>query len=351
MNSFGSAFNTGPVPNPQSQSTVSLNFFEPQFLRNFKIPDGICLAGDFHIIRGDIVMLAGPPGVGKSRAAVALAVCGASQSPWFGYPVHQKFKTMIFQAENSAIRLHLEIDEIGHCIDDHLLILEPPEHGLAFSEPRFQSAAAKAVSSWKPDLVVIDPWNAVAAGEKARDISDAFRAIRAVIPSGINRPAILIVAHIRKPRVDERADGRALLHSVVGSYMMGSVPRAVFILQHASDKTDEDRVVITCCKNNNGSLGVPSAWKRTCGGIFDPVDDFDWNRFRSGKGADQEYWRLIPEILCEIGNCRKAVLVDDLISRFKIKKTAAYAWINKAGAAALIRFDNHSGTYYVPGKS
>jgi hypothetical protein len=332
----------------QPDQGITLNFYEVPFLRQFVVPVGCNLIGDFHFCRGDIVLLAGPPGVGKSRAAVAAAVCGASMCPWFGYQVHQKFKTIIFQSENGIIRLHQEIEAIGASIDDALLILEPPGCGLAFWDRSFRSAAAKAIGLHAPGLVIIDPWNGVAEGDKQKDIATAFKWIRALVPASIKSPVILVVAHTRKPRADERSCGRALLNNVVGSYMLGSVPRAVFVMQHASDDVTEERVVLTCCKNNNGLLGERGAWKRNGGGVFDEIEDFDWSEFGSAAGTGNS-WREIPSVLIEIGQCPKLVLVDELIRRYKIKKSAAYKWIAKAGGAGLIRFSNQNQTYYVPG--
>ena len=42
-----------------------------------ELPPGVLLVGDAHVFRGGIFVLGGAPGVGKSRAAVALAVAGA----------------------------------------------------------------------------------------------------------------------------------------------------------------------------------------------------------------------------------------------------------------------------------
>ena len=72
-------------------------------------------------------------------------------------------------------------------------------------------------------------------------------------------PALGIVAHTRKPKTDERASGRALLNLLAGSYVLGSVPRTVFVMQAASDDTTDNRIVWTCCKNNDGELGRRSA--------------------------------------------------------------------------------------------
>jgi len=45
---------------------------------------GLVLASDNHLVRGSVFVLGGPPGVGKSRATVALAEAGATRSDWFG---------------------------------------------------------------------------------------------------------------------------------------------------------------------------------------------------------------------------------------------------------------------------
>jgi hypothetical protein len=340
-----------PSPNEAAtaQPKVSLNFHEPDFLRDYQIPDGCCLMGDYHFVRGDFVVLAGAPGVGKSMAATAAALCGASLWPWFGYTVHQRFKTMIFQNENGLIRLKNEYSEIGELIDPYVLVSEPPEEGLAFGDPAFRSAAKKALAYFRPDLVIIDPWSSVAGDDKQKDYSRAFWNVRQVIPATINSPCILLVAHTRKPRFDERSSGRALLNLVAGSYLLGATPRSVFVLQHATERVEEERVVLTCCKNNNGRLGPRHAWRRNKGGVFDEVKNFDWSHFDSNAKTNQDQWREVPAVLLEIGNnCPKAVLAHELAQRYAIQRVTAYRWIRQAGGAALIRFNKHTQQYYAP---
>ena len=58
--------------------------------------------------------------------------------------------------------------------------------------------------------------------------------------------------------------------------------------QDASDSVTETRVVVTCCKNNDGELGDRSVWVRD-NGLWSPVTGFDWDAFdnppRPGKGS------------------------------------------------------------------
>jgi hypothetical protein len=107
-----------------------------------------------------------------------------------------------------------------------------------------------------------------------------------VLPLGDDAPALGIVAHTRKPKTDERASGRALLNLLAGSYVLGSVPRTVFVMQAASDETTDNHVVWTCCKNNDGELGLRSAWERR-NGLFAPVAEFDWDTFDNPHKDDR----------------------------------------------------------------
>jgi len=136
-----------------------------------------------------------------------------------------------------------------------------------------------------------------------RDYREAFDIVRGVFEIGSEKgPALGILAHTRKPIAGERFNGRALLSLLAGSYVLGSIPRCVFVIQSASDGVNETRVVWTCCKNNDGKLGPQSAWERR-NGLFVPVPDFDWDEFRNPqdgrskrriKGTVDDLLALIP---------------------------------------------------------
>jgi hypothetical protein len=163
-------------------------------------------------------------------------------------------------------------------LENFVRVCPPPPYGLCFGRDGFREQLAAAVADFGPDVVIYDPWNAAAREQDSREYLDTFDALKSVLPLGDDAPALGIVAHTRKPRADERASGRALLNLLAGSYALGSVPRTVFVMQPASDDTTDNRIVWTCCKNNDGELGVRSAWERR-NGLFAPVIDFDWQTF------------------------------------------------------------------------
>jgi len=264
-----------------------IEFRTPSQLKNFIPTSEIVLVGDCHIVRGSMFVIAGPPGVGKSRGAVALGEAGATGDEWFGLPVHRPFKTMIIQTENGAFRLSKEFAELDcDVLENYVRICPPPPLGMCFGREDFRVQLAKAIRDFAPDVVILDPWNAAARDDKQKDYLDTFALIRAVIPASDNSPALGIVAHTRKPKGDERTTGRGLLNDVAGSYVLASVPRTVFVMQSASDDTQDNRIVWTCCKNNDGELGERSAWERR-NGLFAPVYEFDWDAFDNPQRDDR----------------------------------------------------------------
>lgn len=325
-----------PETKPSADSRPLIQFFKPSELRDYKPPEGVVIVGDCHITRGTVFVIGGAPGIGKSRAAVALAVAGATGADWFGLPVKTRFRTMIVQSENGRFRLSKEFADLDcAALEDFVRVCPPPPLGLAFDRAEFQTALAAEIASFQPDVIVVDPWNAVARDEKARDYLDTFKAIRAVIPAGDDGPALGIVAHTRKPKNDERASGRGLLNLLAGSYVLGSVPRTVFVMQAASDDTTDDRVVWTCCKNNDGELGARSAWQRR-NGLFAPVSDFDWTEFDRPAG---ERVTITETDLAEVfhhGNRRLArkQAVAELAERTGCKPSACYKALELDGKYA-----------------
>ncbi len=321
------------VEQPKTDTRPVIQFFKPTELRAYRAPDGIVLVGDCHVTRGSVFVIGGAPGVGKSRAAVALAVAGATGADWFGLTVHGRFKTLVIQNENGRFRLSREFADLDcAALDSFVRVCEPPPYGLAFDKVEFCSAVAAAIAEFKPDVIVIDPWNAVARDEKARDYLDTFHCIRAVIPAGDAAPALGIVAHTRKPKSEERYRGRDLLHILAGSYVLGSVPRTVFVMLHSSDDPTGNEVVWVCCKNNDGELGERSAWARR-NGLFIHVKDFDWDAFDKPASDRPTVTEADIAEVFHHGNRKLArkQAVAELAERTGCKASACYGALKKHG--------------------
>jgi hypothetical protein len=257
-----------------------IRFFAPSELRDWKPDTDILLVGDCNIMRGETFVIAGEPGVGKSLAGTQLAVSGATLRDWFGLTVHRQFRTMIVQTENGRYRLQLEFSSFD-CeeIEDFIRVSEPPPFGLTLSNTEFQADISAALNSFKPECVIVDPWNAAARDDKIREYAETFDALRNLLPIGPDKPALGIIAHTRKPQPNEkRTGGTGLMHLLAGSYILTSVPRCIFVMTRGSQDETDDSVVFFNPKNSNGANAPRSAWHRKLSG-FSPATDFDWNEF------------------------------------------------------------------------
>ena len=327
---------SGPS-NSEIQLSKFVEVLSPRDIKNYQLSERDILVGDNHVTRGSVFVIGGCPGVGKSRATVALAEAGATGYEWFGLSVHNKFKTLIVQNENGLLRLKKEFEELDEAVlQEYVRITPPPPYGLCFDRIEFRDQLARIIDDFLPDIVIIDPWNAVSKDDKSKGYLETFETIRSVIPAG-GRSAIGIIAHTRKPQVGERASGRALLNLLAGSDVLGSVPRTVFILQAASDDVTDNRVVFTCCKNNDGELGDDLLWERS-NGLFAVVHSFDWEAFDSPETGKSGIKRADLAAVFENGNLSlsKGEAVKRLMESTGKGKSVCYDALKIPG-----RFDEH----------
>jgi hypothetical protein len=313
---------------------VMLEFFTPTELSAYQVPEGSNLVGNYHIVRGGIFVIGGAPGVGKSRAAVALAVAGATGADWFGLKVHRKFRTMILQAENGRIRLKLELGDLDCAVlNEWVLVSAVPPYGFAMTDRDFLAQFRAAILKFKPDILNVDPWNQCVKDSMEKDYWEGFERLRSCLPAGDDCPALGIVAHTRKPRMGERASGRSLLNLLSGSYVLTSVPRAVFVIQPASDDTEDRRIVFTNCKNNDGELSKRSVWERR-NGLFAPVKEFNWEEFDSGgKPPRKEVTEAHIRQVFQNGNAKMLLkaAAEKLQETADVGRTVAYEALKPDG--------------------
>ena len=268
-----------PATERKPEARRKLQFYDPVELAAYKVPVGFCLIGDMQIYEGGVFVFGGASGIGKSRGLTAMAVSGATGKPWFGLPVHRKFKTLIIQAENGLVRLSAEYRELDSAALQGMVKVSGDADSLDFADLEVKQGIEEVLKDFRPDVVVLDPWNRATRDIMEKDYREAFDRVLACLDALDPRPALVICAHTRKPRQGEKAHGRGLLNLLSGSLVLGSIPRAAFILQTATDDPVDNRVVFTCAKNNNGELGAPSAWRRTAKGFEGPIEDFDWDEF------------------------------------------------------------------------
>jgi hypothetical protein len=223
--------------------------------------------------------------------------------------------------------LQSDFGNVDPDMDNFIRVTPPPEHGMRFDDEGFKKALRTELGDFKPGVVVIDPFTNVARDSKQGDYSDAFMAIRECMPRGVDEPAIVIVAHTRKPKIGERSNGTALLNELLGSIKLASVSRAAFVMQAATTDTTDNRVIWNCCKNNDGEKGARTAWRRA-DGVFTSCPDFDWEEF--DKGPEQKNSAVTREHLDTIFAGGKRLLLKEAVQALIAEAPCASSTAYKA---------------------
>lgn len=312
-----------------------LKLWKPSELEAYQPPEHLQLVGDNEIVMGyeGVVVLAGPGSSGKSLAVDALALAGAvGKGEWMGRKVHRPFRTLIIQAENGTRRLKRIIEEFRRNhpklnIEDYIRLSSPPEGGIPFHRADFRAAVRAAVADFKPDIVVLDPWSQVASEDAAKEVVDKLGEIRSCFPAGDNCPALLIVAHTKKPRPEDVRKGRGLTYLVSGSVALPNTARCVYVLLPWSDDMEDDRIYWACPKLNDGAMYGASVWHRRFGTFFDKDTKTDPKTW--GMEEEREDTRAIgPEDLREVFEGQsfltKGALAKRLMARCKCGEATAY---------------------------
>jgi hypothetical protein len=292
------------------QKKKAINFASWNDVTNYKVPEGFQLMDNMFLARGQISVVAGYPGTGKSMFSMWLAALAATGAEDFmGHKILTRFRTLVLQNENGLFPLQQRFQGVQERFpdfnfNDWIKVSEPPENGLAVSDPEFRRAVKNEIRSFDPGLVVIDPFTNLVNDLGHRDYKEALDHIRDIIPERPDQPAILIVAHCRKRgQGSKRVRGRGLLNEIIGSQVLGGQLRAAWGIDAVSDNVEDERVIVQDIKNNNGPMIGPSAWQRGVG-CFDEIPDFDMDEYYSDEGGnggsgntkDDKAWRILSDI-------------------------------------------------------
>jgi len=333
-----------------------IRFISPKQARVYEPDPGDFMVGQGLINRGMVVTIGGEPGVGKSRLAMTLAVAGArGNNRWMNYPIRCKWRTAIIQSENDSCRLNEECQAFPEQFDESIRITDFLSHGMAFDSVEFRRELRRFYDSWPFEMLVVDPWNDVSFEEGQGDYKEALLNIKAVFRDLAKKPAIVIVAHLRKRGRDDgkahRKSGRELLHELSGSLALGSESRTVFAIQPAAPGMDDTRIVFEVAKANNclpdwlKEHGVRSAWNRA-NAAFEAVTDFDWQRW--DNPGDPERQRITEDMILQAfegeSDLKPARLARKLKSMFEVGESTVYRAIGEDGYLRKMMTRTGTGT-------
>jgi len=307
-------------------------------LRDYKPDPRTFLVGANMIRRGELTVLAGWGGLGKSRLLTTLAVAGAKgRGDWMGYEVKRQFRTLVLQSQNSMDRLKSELSGLPEYINDNIRFSAPIS--LNFDRPDFRAELRRILQRWPCDVLGLDPWNVIAKDDDLPSCLAAIENIKDCLPEG-DGPALVVVAHLRKPgRLDawKPKRGRELAHEISGTHALVNEARTVFVLQPGSMDMQDDLVVFDCGKSNNDTPLAPGAYHRRNGEfVAEPNFDLDewYNPPEDGKKMRKPTEDQIAVIFADGARRLSKKAVVEALMELGYSEASAYRYVRPGGPFA-----------------
>lgn len=220
--------------------------------------------GDILIDEGVDIGIVGPPGVGKSRLALQLAVAQVTGQPWAGLPTRWPAKRWLYVGnENSVRRQKADLCAMARNLGaDARAMLGANLHlHVQAARDDHNISVAEALDKWRltieqlrPDCIVIDPFEALLENADANDSGDVRRSmntigalLRETVPTGI----IIYVHHARTgAQAAVGALGLDGNNYAKGSKTFTGIIRAQINVCPAS-ADEPGRIAVTCGKSND----------------------------------------------------------------------------------------------------
>jgi hypothetical protein len=312
-----------------NHSKPMIEIIDLNYIADFKPDPKSYLIGENLICRGDLTVIAGKGGLGKSMLGNTMAFAGArGRGKWLDYDVRCQWRTFILQSENSVLRMQNEFRSVPPGCSEFVRFSKPC--ALEFSNPNFRGELKRLYENWPFGMIQIDNWLDVSSCEGQEDYLEALNNVRSCFPMDETGPAVVIMAHVRKTRGGDSWRpklGRALADEISGSMALVSKARVAFVLQPGSC---DESVVFDCAKVNNGTPMAASAWYRRPV-EFEPYPDFDWNAWMNPEEGKKKHdpEALFQRVLEGGRRMSRKHMADTLKNEYNLGVSTVYRWIDR----------------------
>jgi hypothetical protein len=320
-----------------------------------------CIMGDRLLAKGQSLVIAGQPGLGKSKLALQFAFACNTGRDFCGLVTHGRgLRWLLLQTENSVARLQEDLAALkkwaGSEFDQsllHLQVIRSDEDGfLCLDDKATVARISNTIQLVQPDGVIADPLRDFGVGnlDSDADMIATLRELSRLVRLGNPDRALILLHHALTGRAGvvkafglERAgfarNSKALL---------GWTRAQINVIPGAEDSNET--LVLTCGKNSNGKEFPPVAVRRNGDGIYEVADDFDiesWREEIVGGGRERRVFnpRIITEINWPRPELEKKQLARLVVDEVGCGKSRAYSLIDDAAKDKIIKFTRLTRTY------
>lgn len=325
------------------------------------------ILGDRQIAKGQNCCVVGPPGAGKTRLVLQMAVAGIVGKDFLGMPMQgRSLRWLFMQVENSNRRLQIDLrylkewvadDTAWKAVQDQCIVhtLEHDSDGLVFLDNydnREQISAAIKTSA--PDVIPWDSLQNYAVGDLNKD-NDMFKSLHEIsmLTKRGNPQAIPLVIH---HALTGRAGAIKMIGMEKGSYSRNSKAitawaRSQINVAVASPNSYET-LVLASGKCSDGKDFEPFAVKfNEDTHIYERDEDFDieeWvKKVKSNKGPAV---KIPNEVIADACNGFKMTKSDLAVAirqkvGVSVDESTVYRSIDRAVRQRAVKFDKKAGFY------
>jgi RecA-family ATPase len=247
-----------PFANLEQERSDDIIIRSAREIDDLKLDEHDCLLGDRLLSKSGKLVIAGPPGIGKTRWGLQLAAASITGADCCGIETHAEgLRWLVLQTENSNRRLQFDLRNLakryGDGFLDHLFIHTIEGDGI-LSLVHSGSAIERVIDQFRPQFVMCDPTRDFVIGDpnSDRDMTETVFTLGRLCRSGDPMRAIVLIHHALTGKAGiSKAAGWERIGYARNSKVLASWARAQINVA-PENEDNNDRLVFVCGKNNDG---------------------------------------------------------------------------------------------------
>jgi hypothetical protein len=350
-----------PLGKAANSEPVGLTILTPAEIFALPKDEHACILGDRVAAKGQSLVIAGQPSIGKTPLTLQLVVSINTKRHWGGLETHgEPLVWLYLQNENSRDRLEKDLAALLKWAPDfdqsklHVQVYRTDADGfLSLDDRQAVANIEKAIQDIQPNGIVCDPLRDFGIGDlnSDQDMIATLRELSRLARLGNPDRLLVILHHALTGRAGaQKAFGLDRVSFARNSKALLGWARAQINVSPASED-NTGQLVLTCGRNSNGAEFPPVAVRRSQVGIYEVDDTFDIDAWRehlttTGKKKKPKFTvEMVKELVKFSGEKDMAGLAGLIQKKTGCRQSRAYELVHEGRKERIFRFNRTTELY------